>query len=195
MISVTLLGQASDGVVKRSGACLGDDVYVTGTPGDAALGLRLLQENRDDAPARVMKSRFLLPTARVSMGREVAARHLATAMIDVSDGLLQDLGHLCEASGVGARIEAPTLPLSPEYRAILGDHELTFTLTGGEAYELLFTVPASRQADVAVIAEKGGCRVTRIGRIVPRTEGVQVYGSDGKIYTPAQTGYDHFRQA
>lgn len=195
MISVTLLGQASDGIVKRIGARPGDDVYVTGTPGDAALGLRLLQEGRDDAPARAMKSRFLSPTARVSIGRELATRHLATAMIDVSDGLLQDLGHLCEASGVGVAIEAPSLPLSPEYRAILGEREWTLALTGGEAYELLFTVPAERQVDVAVLAERGQCQVTRIGRIVSHAEGIRVYGPDGKIYTPVQTGYDHFRQA
>jgi thiamine-monophosphate kinase len=195
MISVTLLGQASNGIVKRAGACPGDDLYVTGAPGDAALGLRLLQEQRDDAPARVLKSRFLLPTARVTVGREVARRHLATAMIDISDGLLQDLGHLCEASEVGARIEASALPLSPEYCAVMGDHDFTLALTGGEAYELLFTVSPDRQADIAAIAEKAACRVTCIGRIVPRAEGVRVYGSDGKSYTPTQAGYDHFHQA
>jgi thiamine-monophosphate kinase len=116
-------------------------------------------------------------------------------MIDVSDGVLQDLGHLCEASGVGAAIEAPSLPLSLEYRTILGEREWTLALTGGEDYELLFTAPAGRQAEVAVIAERGQCRVTRIGRIVSHAEGIRVYDPDGKIYTPVQTGYDHFRQA
>ncbi len=195
MISVTLLGQAHDGIVKRSGACPGDDVYVTGTPGDAALGLRLLQEGRDDAPARTLKARFLAPTARVAIGRALAARRLATAMIDVSDGLLQDLGHLCEASGVGVAITAASVPLSPEYSAIAGDHEWTLALTGGEAYELLFTVPAERRADVADLADREQCRITHIGRIVPYAEGIQVYGPDGKIAIPAQVGHDHFRQA
>lgn len=195
MISVTLLGQANDGIVKRIGARPGDDVYVTGTPGDAALGLRLLQDGRDDALARAMKSRFLAPTARVSIGRALAARHLATAMIDVSDGLLQDLGHLCAASEVGCAIEAPTLPLSLEYRAILGEGEWTLVLTGGEAYELLFSAPAERYAEVAAIAEREQCRITRIGRILAHAEGIQVYGSDGKIAIPTQTGHDHFRSA
>jgi thiamine-monophosphate kinase len=195
MISVTLLGQARHGVVKRSGARPGDDVYVTGTPGDAALGLRMLQEGRDDASARAMKERFLAPTARVTVGREAAARRLATAMVDVSDGLLQDLGHLCEAGGVGAVIEAHALPLSEGYRALLGRGEWSVCLTGGEDYELLFTAPAERRMDVAALAERGECQVTRIGRIVPRTEGVRVYDPDGNLYTPAQPGYDHFRRA
>ena len=93
MLSVTLLGQAPHGVITRSGAQVGDDLYVTGTLGDAALGLRLLQEERDGPAAQAVKARFLCPSARLAIGREVAARHLATAMIDVSDGLLQDLGH------------------------------------------------------------------------------------------------------
>ena len=97
--SVTLLGHVSHNVIMRRGARVGDELYVTGALGDAALGLRMLQEGRDDDAARAVKSRFLSPAARVTIGREVAARTLATAMIDVSDGLLQDLGHFARPSG------------------------------------------------------------------------------------------------
>jgi thiamine-monophosphate kinase len=194
MISVTLLGQVSQKVVARAGAGLGDDVYVTGTVGDAALGLRLLQENRTDAAARAVQARFLTPSARVVVGREVAARSLATAMIDVSDGVLQDLGHLCEASHVGAVIEAATLPLSAGYRALLGEQDWNLALTGGEDYELLFSVKPEHRAAVTALAQESDCPITRIGRIVSEAEGICVHAPDGTLYAPAQTGYDHFRQ-
>jgi thiamine-monophosphate kinase len=193
MISVTLLGHAAHGVLKRAGARPGDDLYVTGAPGDAALGLRMLQEGRDDAPAQAVKTRFLSPTARVAVGREAAARGLATAMIDVSDGVLQDLGHLCEASGVGAVIEVPLLPLSDAYRTILGDGDWSLALTGGEDYELLFSAPPERRAAVAALAEQTGCPLTRIGQITAQTVGIRVNGPEGNVDQPGRAGYDHFR--
>ena len=193
MISVTLLGSVSHGVIVRSGAHVGDDLYVTGSPGDAALGLRMLQEGRDDESARRVKARFLAPTARVTVGREVAARGLATAMIDVSDGLLQDLGHLCEESQVGAVVEASALNLSLAYRTILGDQEWGLALTGGEDYELLFSTAPEQRTRVAELAEQCDCAITRIGTLVPRSEGVRVNGPDGNVYTPRRAGHDHFR--
>ncbi|MBI3302083.1 MAG: thiamine-phosphate kinase [Deltaproteobacteria bacterium] len=195
MLSVTLLGRAPHGVVTRAGARVGDDLYVTGTLGDAALGLCLLQEGRNGAEAQAVKARFLCPSVRLAIGQEVAARRLATAMIDVSDGLLQDLGHLCEESQVGALVEAPTLPLSAGYRALLGDRDWSLALTGGEDYELLFSAAAEHRAAVGVLAQSSGCAITRIGCIVPQAEGLSVCGPDGTTYTPAHAGYDHFRQA
>jgi thiamine-monophosphate kinase len=194
MISVTLLGHAAHGVITRARAQLGDDVYVTGTLGDAALGLRMLEEGRDDAAARAMKERFLSPTARIVVGQEIAARSLATAMIDVSDGLLQDLGHLCEESGVGAVVKAATLPLSPEYRYLVGEQEKSLALTGGDDYELLFAAAAEYRSAVTALAHDTGCRITRIGCIVAQSEGLSVRNPDGSVYTPAQAGYDHFRR-
>ncbi|MBI3246836.1 MAG: thiamine-phosphate kinase [Deltaproteobacteria bacterium] len=195
MVSVTLLGQAQHGVLKRAGARVGDDVYVTGTPGDAAVGLRMLQEGRDDAPARAAKARFLTPTARTAIGREVAAYGLATAMIDVSDGVLQDLGHLCGASHVAAAVEASLLPLSTCYREILGASDWSCALTGGEDYELLFSAAAGHRIALAELAETIGCPITRIGHIVPQSQGIRVYDPDGGEYVPVRAGYDHFHRA
>lgn len=195
MLSVTLLGQAPHNVVTRGGAHVDDDLYVTGTLGDAALGLRMLQEGRTTADAQAVKARFLCPTARLAIGWEVAARGLATAMIDVSDGLLQDLGHLCEESRVGAAVDAGALPLSGAYRALLGDRDWSLALTGGEDYELLFAAAAEHRTAVEALAKGGDCPITRLGRIVPQTEGLNVLGPDGTAYTPAHVGYDHFRLA
>ena len=194
MISVTLLGRAPYGVVTRAGARVGDDLYVSGTLGDAALGLRFLQEGRDDPVAQQSKARFLRPSARLTIGREVAARHVVSAMIDVSDGLLQDLGHLCEESQVGAIIEAPALPLSAAYRALIGEQNWSVALTGGEDYELLFSTPVEHHAAIQELARVSDCPITRIGRIVPQSERIAVRGSDGTVYTPERAGYDHFRR-
>ncbi len=195
MVSVTLLGQAQGRVLQRAGARVGDGLYVTGTPGDAAVGLRMLQEGRDDAPARAAKARFLTPTARTMVGREVAARKLATAMIDVSDGLLQDLGHVCGASHVGAAVETALLPLSSCYFAILGAADWSCALAGGEDYELLFSAPTEHHAALAELAAMTGCPITRIGRIVPQSQGIRVYNADGSEYVPVRAGHDHFHQA
>ena len=195
MLSVTLLGQASRRVVQRAGARPGEDLYVTGTPGDAALGLRMLQEGRDDDDARTVKARFLCPTARLAVGKEVAVRDLATAMIDVSDGLLQDLSHLCEESNVGAVVEAPALSLSDAYRALLGNRDWSLALTGGEDYELLFSAAAEQRTAIQALARESGCPITRIGRLVAESEGLTVRDSDGRaIPTPTSGGFDHFRR-
>jgi thiamine-monophosphate kinase len=194
VISVTLLGRAPYGIVTRTGAQVGDDLYVSGTLGDAALGLHLLQEGRDDPAAQHSKARFLCPSARLAIGRELAARHIASAMIDVSDGLLQDLGHLCDESRVGAEVEVQSLPLSDSYRSLVGAHSWTMALTGGEDYELLFTAPTEQRAVVQDLAHRSNCPITRIGCIVPHSEKISVRGPDGAVCTPERSGYDHFRQ-
>ncbi|NOT55373.1 MAG: thiamine-phosphate kinase [Deltaproteobacteria bacterium] len=194
MISVTLLGQTVHGVLARAGARVGDDVYVTGTLGDAALGLRMLQEGRSDAAAEQVKARFLCPTIRFAVSRELAARHLAHAMIDVSDGVLQDLGHLCAASRMGAVIDAPSLPLSESYQTLLGKNQWNTALTGGEDYELLFTAAQDQRETIGQLAQTSHCPITRIGHIVAQAEGLTVRGPDGTPLTVARAGFDHFRQ-
>lgn len=194
MISVTLLGQTSHGVITRAGAKIGDDIYVTGTLGDAALGLRMLQEGRTDSSVEYVKGRFLCPTIRFSVSRELAVQHLVHAMIDVSDGLLQDLGHLCEASHVGAVVDAPALPISLAYQTVLGTNYWETALTGGEDYELLFSVAQEQRQTIAQLAQTTQCLITRIGRIVARSEGLIVRGQDESLPTLARAGFDHFRQ-
>jgi thiamine-monophosphate kinase len=194
MISVTLLGQTLHGVITRAGAQVGDDVYVTGTLGDAALGLRMLKEGRADSAAEQVKARFFCPTIRFAVSRELAARHLAHAMIDVSDGVLQDLGHLCAASQVGAVIDAPSLPLSESYQTVLEKNQWDTALTGGEDYELLFTAAQDQREALVQLARTSHCPITRIGHIVAQSEGLTVRGPDGTPLTVARTGFDHFRQ-
>lgn len=193
MIAVTVLGHAPHGIILRSGAHIGDDVYVTGTLGDAALGLRVLQQGQSGAPAEEAKARFRCPTSRLKISQSLAAQHLATAMIDVSDGLLQDLGHICEASRVGAEIEGERLPLSSSYRALRGERDWSLALTGGEDYELLFTAPMEQRAAITDLIHAVSAPITRIGRITAYAQGICVRAADGSVYTPTQAGYDHFR--
>ena len=195
MLSVTLLGHAPYGIVTRSGAQLGDDIYVTGTLGDAALGRQLFQNGQSDVFAQQVKDRFLCPTVRYEVSRALASHSLPTAMLDVSDGLLQDLGHLCEESHTGAVVEAARLPLSEGYSAILGPDVWDLALTGGEDYELLFSAPAAHRTLLQTLAHTCECPITRIGTIVSEAEGISVLDAAGQPYTPAHAGHDHFRRS
>jgi thiamine-monophosphate kinase len=189
--SVTVHGFVPAGqALLRAGARAGDAVLVTGTLGDAAAGLASLQQRATDPRAVGLVERLNRPTPRLAAG--LALRGRAGACIDVSDGLLADLGHVCAASGVGAEIEAALLPRSP---AMLGlfdeDAALDFALAGGDDYELCFTVPAPRVAEVQADLARSGCGATRIGRIVAG-EGVRVRGADGAWLETARRGWDHF---
>jgi thiamine-monophosphate kinase len=215
-LSVAVHGFVAPGkALMRSGAKVGDAVLVTGTLGDAAAGLHALSHSSNDAShtqrrAATSKSRgagipaddywntardFLIarlnrPTPQLAGG--LALRDLAHACIDVSDGLVADLGHICAASAVGAEIEAPLLPLSPALMAIYDDASaLQFALTGGDDYELCFTVPMNRLADVQSDLSRLGCGVTRIGRIVEGCD-VKVRGVDGQWLETGQAGWNHF---
>lgn len=194
-IAVTLLGRVASGLVTRAGARPGDDLYVSGTVGDAALGLRLLTDgtgsDTNSAAVHGLTARFLQPTARVSVGCALANRRLATAMIDVSDGLLQDLGHLCEASHVGALVETNRLPLSDAYGTVAGS-DCTPALTGGEDYELLFSAPRAARPALQNMAGAHGCALTRIGRVQPQDDGVRVALPDGVRPAAEFSGFDHF---
>ncbi len=166
-LTITLLGEVQAGVMRRDRARSGDHIYVTGTLGDAALGLRILDGKvKARGPARAfLLGRFLGPTAQVAAGKKLARIKPAPAAIDISDGLWQDLGHVLERSGVGAEIESRTIPLSPAYHAVYGD-DPKLALIGGEDYELLFCTKSSFAE--ATLTRKLGVRVTRIGRIVSK---------------------------
>ena len=193
-ISIALIGHAPSHPVRRAGALIGDDIYVTGTLGDAALGLKLLQRGgasvRRKQAARLL-SRHHRPIPRTAAGVLLAKKKLATAMIDVSDGLLQDLGHICRASGVGAIVEQGNLPLSAEYRALVGREGDRYALLGGEDYELLFCARPRTRAAIEKLSQQAQVKITRIGKcIAPRR--ILVRDRSGQTITLKAGGHDHF---
>jgi thiamine-monophosphate kinase len=194
-ISITVIGEVPPGqALRRDGARPGDDVWVSGVIGSAALALayrqgRLFMEQVD--AAKVLPALYL-PTPRVALG--IALRGVASSAIDISDGLLGDLGHILERSRVGATLEFASLPTLPVAQAYL--HEKVArdcVLAGGDDYELCFTAPAERRDAVAAAAQSAGVAVTRIGRI--NTEpGLALIDADGKPLPFEKTGYDHFNE-
>jgi thiamine-monophosphate kinase len=190
-ITIALLGEAEGTPLRRDSARPGDKIYVTGTVGDAALGLRILQNQiaaRGRTRAHLLK-RFLQPAAQLSAGRKLARITPAPAAIDISDGLWQDLGHVLERSGVGARVNSTSLPLSPAYRQVYGD-DCALALNGGDDYELLFclTAPGSEVA----LSRRLGVRVSCIGEIT-RDQRALLVDATG-VAAPVQTsGWDQLR--
>lgn len=187
-ISVTALGEAlPDRIVRRSGARAGDRVCVTGTLGDAAAGLERVLAGK---PADALTQRQLEPRPRVAAGLALAG--LAHAMVDVSDGLLADLGHLLDASRVGARIEAARIPLSPALAA-LGHEALRHALAGGEDFELLCAIAPGDVAAAKSACEAAGAVLADIGEIVA-APGTMLVRADGtELPPPPRSGWDHFR--
>ena len=169
VIAVSVLGEAPIGrIIRRGGAQAGDLIFVTGTIGDAALGLRVLQgglAGLDDASAAYLLDRYRLPQPRVSLGP--ALLDVATSSIDVSDGLIADLHHLCSVSRFDARVAARTVPLSAAARKAIGGSPegLAAALTGGDDYELLFTAPPTASERLDALSRAAGVPLTRIGRM------------------------------
>jgi thiamine-monophosphate kinase len=164
---------------------------MSGTPGDAAAGLALLQQPRPRPSGhdRYLIERFLRPTPRVELGR--ALRGVASAAIDVSDGLHADLGKLIAASGVGARLDLERLPLSDDLLRNLGPQAACeLALRGGDDYELCLTAHPERRADVLAAAAGCGCAIQEIGVIESRT-GLRCF-DHGREVAVSATGYDHF---
>ncbi len=195
-ISAFLVGHAPYGPVTRGGAKVGDDLYVTGTLGDSSLGLDLLRKSkgrlrRDDVTYLISRHRF--PTARVKAGAILAKEKLARAMIDISDGLIQDLTHLCKASETGAVIWQDALPLSGPYRRLAVGKGIRYSLSGGEDYELLFSLRARDRARLQRIRKRLGAPVTHIGRCVPARAGITVVNGKGTPLALPQKGHDHFK--
>ncbi len=184
-ITTTVVGELDGAPLTRAGAQPGDGIYLTGDVGGAALGVALLERGRgDDERALPFVQRWRAPTALLQIGQRL--RGVATAAIDVSDGVLSDLDHLCEASRVGARVHAAELPLPAALRGVareVGLDPLDLALSGGDDYQLLFTAPAAKVArDLA----------TRIGEIVPAERGRTVLDEDGRPRPAGRSGYRHF---
>ncbi len=189
-LSLTAIGQVPKGqALRRSGARPDDDLWVSGTLGDGAQGLLVLQGKLDPPPeARdFLIERYRLPQPRLALGQ--ALRGLAHAALDVSDGLLADLGHILETSGVGAVLQADQLPLSPAARDLPGARAAA--LAGGDDYELLFTASPERRAEIAALGARLGLPLTRIGQL--RAEaGLRVLDAAGREIHAERTGWQHF---
>lgn len=190
-ISVQVQGSVPRGeAILRSGAREGDLVFVSGGIGEAALALQWIRAELevDDSVARYLNERFYRPQARLALGRGL--RGLATAAIDISDGLVSDLGHICAASKVGAHIDADGLPLSQRLRDLLPRPQLrALQLYGGDDYELCFSVPPARADEVLTLAEGLGVNVSQIGHIVAG-QGILDIGSGAAL--DRRQGYRHF---
>jgi thiamine-monophosphate kinase len=184
-LSLTALGTVASGAaVRRAGARPGHLLFVTGTIGDGALGLAALRGAVAD-PDGFLADRYRLPRPRLGI-----ARHgVVAAALDVSDGLVQDVGHLCRAGGCAAEIRAADLPLSPPARAALPG-ALPLILTGGDDYELAMAVPPEQEAALRQAA--GAVPVTCIGRFIAGPPRVDVYGPDGAKLPLAAGGWSHF---
>ncbi|EMA8196846.1 thiamine-phosphate kinase [Salmonella enterica] len=179
--------------LKRSGAKPGDWIYVTGTPGDSAAGLAVLQNRlqvSEETDAHYLIQRYLRPTPRILHGQ--ALRDIASAAIDLSDGLISDLGHIVKASGCGARVDVDALPKSDAMMRHVDDGQaLRWALSGGEDYELCFTVPELNRGALDVAIGQLGVPFTCIGQMSADIEGLN-FVRDGMPVTFDWKGYDHF---
>jgi len=195
-LSLTALGELPAGsAILRSNARSGHRIWVSGTIGDGAFGLLVAKgegQGLSQAHQAVLLDRYRLPQPRTLLGP--ALRGLAAAAMDISDGLVGDLGHICDCSQVGAEIEAVKLPLSDAAAAAIATgmgQGLATALTGGDDYELLFTAPPELSDKIAALAFGLGLRLTPIGRIIPG-HGVRVIDAEGRSVALAQGGYNHF---
>ncbi len=186
-LSLTIIGHVAPGAaLRRGGARAGDGLWVSGSIGDGALGLLAARGEIAD-PDGTLAGRYRLPQPRLALGQAVAG--IAHAGMDVSDGLVQDTGHLCRAGAVGAVIEAASVPLSPAARAA---DRLALCLTGGDDYELLLAVPPASAAALAAAAARCGIPLTRIGGFVAGPPGVSVRNADGQPIVLSKAGWSHF---
>jgi thiamine-monophosphate kinase len=190
LISVTVLGEIREGQeILRSGARPGDLLYVSGMLGEAEWGLRLLRKAAGRwNPKNAGMRKHLYPEPRVELGRWLAEKKLATAMMDISDGLSTDLARLCSASGVGAVVDPERLPALPSMKRKIGRQ---LALHGGEDYELLFSVSPKRAW--LLPAKLRGLRLTKIGEIVAG-RGVRIVGKNEKLEPLEAAGWDPFRR-
>jgi len=197
IINICLIGEGKKGnLLFRNGAKVGDDLYVSGTLGDAALGLKILRDKGAKRKSKGLIDRHLSPNPRIELGQALGKKQIASAMIDVSDGLLSDTLHIMEESKVGARIWENHIPLSSLYRRWVRTYSkdpYRIALSGGEDYELLFTASPKRKAAILSLSRSLNVPVTRLGEILPEKEGVRLIRKEGEKTLPHRIGFDHFK--
>lgn len=182
--TATFFGVIDGAPLRRSGAGIGDDVYVSGTLGDAAFALAQLQHQRPLSDA--LAARYHTPTPRLALGEKL--RGLATSAIDISDGLLADAAQLCRASQCGMVLEQQALPLSPTLQT--HPHGYAYAQSGGDDYELLFTAPVTARGTLAELARALALPLTRIGRVTTG-EACLLHDAKGTPCAPTETGWEH----
>jgi thiamine-monophosphate kinase len=192
-ISVQVMGLVPNNTaLTRSGARPGDIIYVTGTLGDAAAGLAILQrELASETLFDHLIERFSRPTPRLREAGILMA--YASSCIDISDGLVADLGHICESSGVAASLNIDTLPISTGLRGYAGQQALTYALNGGDDYELCFTVAAHQAQELERSFQQQGLQCSPIGQVIDGA-GVHCVDAKGNTRTMLRSGYEHFRK-
>ena len=194
IINITLLGHSNterNSILTRSGALSGDKIAVTGYLGASAAGLKILKDNikPDSESVKILKQAFLRPNPRIQEGQILVKNGIRSA-IDISDGLVADLGHICKASAVGARIYTSLIPVHSEATSNFGKDALRLALSGGEDYELLFT---GTPEIINNIQDTASCPVTVIGEIIEdKTGKVMVIDENGNSISPESTGWKHF---
>jgi thiamine-monophosphate kinase len=194
-ISVQIMGEVPIGkAIKRSGAKIGDEIWVSGKLGDAALALAHIQNKLvlPEEASLICAKALHEPQPRVALG--LALRGLANSAIDISDGLLADLGHILEQSNVGATLELKSIPHSTFAEFAIGLHDENLrkmVLAGGDDYELCFTAPAEKHAEILKISEMTKLQLSCIGHVTNNT-GLTLYGLDNEILNMKETGFDHF---
>ncbi len=196
-VNICLIGEGEkENLLFRNGAKVGDDLYVSGTLGDAALGLKILQDKNNPQKPKGLIEKHLSPTPRVDLGHALGKKQIASAMIDVSDGLLSDTFHILEESKVGGRIWEDHIPLSNLFRRWVGDYSkdpYQIALSGGEDYELLFTASPKQKTAIQTLSRSLNVPITHVGKILPPKDGFQLIGKGGKKVALNRLGFDHFK--
>jgi thiamine-monophosphate kinase len=193
-ICITIFGELAPGTaLRRDAARAGDDIWISGSLGDARLALAdaLDELTLDEADRQLAAPRLHAPTPRVALGRLLAEEGLAHAALDISDGLAGDLGHILAASKVGAVLDVDALPAGPALARQSVELRRRFTAAGGDDYELCFTAPAANRGAIVAAGARSGTPVTRVGRI-EASPGLRFIDADGAPLPLDLRGWDHF---
>ncbi|MCK5710235.1 MAG: thiamine-phosphate kinase [Deltaproteobacteria bacterium] len=194
-IDITVLGEVEPHLmIKRSGANPGDLIYTSGTLGDSALGLKILQNKEIGYGYEFLINKHLHPVPRLELGRELAINRVPTSMIDISDGILLDLERITVQQGTGAKLELMKLPTSKQYGECIhqySDDEYGLALSGGEDYELLFTSHEDRRGDIQTISKNLNIQITEIG-YVTKDRTIEVLNINGEAAPHPNRGFIHF---